>query len=243
VASIIIIGDEILSGRTADTNSHFLCKRLHELGIRVSRITTIPDKIQTIVETTRSYARRADYVLITGGIGPTPDDLTRQAIALAFNRQLVRHPEAERIVRDAYREKINHYRLEMTRLPKGAKLIKNPRLAVPGFIVENVFVFPGVPQLMREMFEQIAPQLREGRFYELKIATDLAESEFSEILHTLKPKPGVSVGSYPTLHEGGNWSVELVISGTDEAGVAETAGALETELRNLERSLLSNEFN
>lgn len=235
-ASILIVGNEILAGRTTDTNSHWLCERLFALGISVGRIVTVPDEIEAIVQTVRDLSERTDYVIVTGGIGPTPDDVTRQAVALAFSRPLTTNPEAESIMRNTYRERINPFRLEMARLPEGSELIRNPSFAAPGFHIENVFVFPGVPQLMQEMFEQIVPRLETSAFYKREIAANLPESEFTQILYSTPIPPNVSVGSYPTMHEDGRWTVSLVVTGSDETAVQELAETLEAGLRELERS-------
>jgi len=235
-ASIIIVGDEILCGRTADTNSHWIAKRLYEQGIYVRYIVTIPDVEEEIAHTVRDFSREHDYVVVTGGIGPTPDDVTRQAVAVAFDRQLIINPEAERIIRNRYKENVNPYRLAMARLPEGSELIQNRSFAAPGFRLENVFVFPGVPQLMQQMFDQILPSLETGQFFERKIPAHLPESEFSHILYSLPNLPDVSVGSYPTMHDDGKWTVAVVVSGSRGDIVDEVARQVETQLRELERS-------
>nr|HDM59896.1 competence/damage-inducible protein A [Bacillota bacterium] len=140
-ASIIIIGNEILCGRTADTNSHWIARRLYRMGICVKSIVTIPDVEEEIVRTVQAFAPTHDYVFVAGGIGPTPDDVTRQAIATAFARKLVLHPGAELAIRKRCEGAINEYKLEMARLPEGSQLIPNITLAAPGFRLGNVFVF------------------------------------------------------------------------------------------------------
>ena len=240
-ASIIVIGNEILCGRTPDTNSHWIAKKLYELGICVRCIATIPDVVEKIVQTVRDFSREYDYVIVTGGIGPTPDDVTRQAVAEAFNRRLDTNPEAERIIREHYGENMNPYRLEMARLPEGSELIRNVSFAAPGFRIENVFVFPGVPQLMQEMFDQILPSLETAEVFERRIPAYLPESEFSQILYSLPSLPEVSVGSYPTMHDDGTWSVTIIVSGHIRDAVDQVAGLLESQLRELERSKGINE--
>ena len=240
-ASIIVVGNEILCGRTLDTNSHWIAKKLYELGICVRRIVTIPDVEEKITQTVRDSSREHDYVIVTGGIGPTPDDVTRQAAAAAFNRGLATNPEAERIIRERYKENMNPYRLAMARLPEGSELIRNRSFAAPGFRIENVFVFPGVPQLMQEMFDQILPSLETTEFFERRIPAHLPESEFSQILYSLPNRPDVSIGSYPTMHDDGRWTVAIVVSGSSRDAVDEVAGQLEIQLRELERSKGINE--
>ncbi len=233
-ASIIIVGNEILCGRTLDTNSHWIAKKLYELGIRVGCIATIADVEEKIAQTVRDLSREHDYVIVTGGIGPTPDDVTRQAVATAFNRGLATNPEAERIIRERYRENMNPYRLAMARLPEGSELIRNRSFAAPGFRIENVFVFPGVPQLMQEMFDEILPSLETTEFFEREIPAYLPESEFSQVLYSLPKRPDVSIGSYPKMHDDGRWTVTIVVSGSSRDAVDEVAGLLESRLGQLE---------
>jgi len=235
-ASILIVGNEILCGRTLDTNSHWLCSRLYGLGIRVRRKMTVADDVREIVEAVKLLRNGVDYVIVAGGIGPTPDDVTREAIARALGKRLVAHPEAERIIREHYRDRINAYRLQMARLPEGARLIRNPRFAAPGFWLENVFVFPGVPQLLREMFDSIIGHLQTARFYEQSFTTHLAESEFSSILYSEAAGPGVSIGSYPRMDDSGGWTVTIVVSGTDEGLVQRVASKLRERVSELERA-------
>ena len=240
-ASIVIIGNEILCGRTLDTNSHWISKRLHGLGVCVRRIATVPDEEDKIAQTVRDFSQEYDYVIVTGGIGPTPDDVTRQAVASAFDRELTTNPEAERTIRERYGEKVNSYRLEMARLPKGSELLRNRSFAAPGFKIENVFVFPGVPQLMQEMFNQIIPCLETAEFFERKIPAHLPESEFAQVLYSAPAHPDVSIGSYPTMREDGSWTVTIVVWGYGRDAVDQVAGRLESQLRELERSKGINE--
>ena len=235
-ASIIIIGNEILCGRTADTNSHWIARRLYRMGICVKSIVTIPDVEEEIVRTVQAFAPMHDYVFVAGGIGPTPDDVTRQAIATAFARKLVLHPGAELAIRKRCEGAINEYKLEMARLPEGSQLIPNITLAAPGFRLGNVFVFPGVPQLVREMFEQIVPLLDKCEVYERQIPVELPESEFSHILYSLADRSDVSIGSYPTLHDDGRWTVRIIVSGFDSDAVEEVARQIEAQLGELRRS-------
>ncbi|MBN1591613.1 MAG: competence/damage-inducible protein A [Candidatus Coatesbacteria bacterium] len=242
-AGIVIIGNEILCGRTRDTNSHWLSNRLHDLGIQVRCIITIPDEEDQIIRTVREFSNQHDYVLVTGGIGPTPDDVTRQAVAMAFDTELATDPDAERVMRERYRDRINSYRLEMARIPRGSTLIRNKSFAAPGFQIKNVYVFPGVPQLLAEMFDQIIPSLETGEFFERRIPAHIPESEFAQILFSTPQPLGISIGSYPTMHEDGSWTVAIIVSGNDALAVDETAGGIEHQLRELERSKGIDESN
>ena len=158
-AVICVIGDEILSGRTRDSNSHYLARRLAEIGVEVERIVVLPDRRDCIVDFLREWAERCDYLFTSGGIGPTHDDITREMVAEATGRRLVMHGEAEGILRDHYGSEMTEARLSMALLPEGAELIYNPITAAPGCIVENIFVLPGIPEILEVMFESIVDRL------------------------------------------------------------------------------------
>ncbi len=153
-ACAIIIGDEVLSGRTQDANLSYLGRRCDELGIRLKEARVISDDEATIVETVNHYRACFDYVFTTGGIGPTHDDITSASVALAFGKKIVRHPEAVAVMDKYYdRGQLTEARLKMADVPEDAFLIDNPVSAAPGFQMENVFVLPGVPVIMQAMFE------------------------------------------------------------------------------------------
>ena len=235
-AVLCIIGNEVLSGRTRDANGHFLAARLGALGIAVRRICVIPDEMDEIVSFVREWSPRCDYLFTTGGIGPTHDDITREAIARATARELVMHPEAERIVRAYYGDNLNDVRLEMARLPEGADLILNPRTGVPGCVVGNVFVLPGIPSLIEEMFESVVPLLEAAPVFRDEIATLLYEGEYAHWLAALDDAhPEAAIGSYPILDDPACRTVITVSSRHVEAGralldeIRERVGAMERE--------------
>ena len=154
-AGILIIGDEILSGRTKDTNSNWLAKELNLLGIRLEEITVIPDNKSRIIDLVKSFSKKFTYVFTCGGIGPTHDDITTESIAEALNLKLEKNKEAMKVLQIHYKNsniEFNEARQKMAIIPIGAKLIDNPVSAAPGFIVENIYVFAGVPQIMHSMF-------------------------------------------------------------------------------------------
>src|SRR5215469_7342720 len=152
-ACVLIIGNEILSGRTQDANLAFLAQGLNECGIRLREARVVPDEHDVIVSAVNEVRRQYDYVFTTGGIGPTHDDITAQCVADAFGVPLVLHPEAVRILTDHYPPGgLNEARLRMAHVPEGASLLQNPISRAPGFRVENVFILPGVPQIMQAIF-------------------------------------------------------------------------------------------
>jgi len=197
-----IIGNEILAGHTRDANIHFLTARLTAIGVRVLRIEILPDEIPVIVEFLRAWSPRCDYIFTSGGIGPTHDDVTREAVAQAAGRPLVHHPDAENALRGFYGADINAARLSMARVPEGADLVRNPVSAAPGFIVENIYVLPGIPVILQEMFESVAPQLRGVSLRIVEIPTSAEEGHFADWLADLDGEyPDVEIGSYPRLRD------------------------------------------
>ncbi len=199
-AALVIIGNEILSGRTVDANLPYLARELNALGIPLLEARVVPDIEERIVEAVNACRVRYTYLFTTGGIGPTHDDITAASIARAFGRRLVRHPEAERRLRAYYPpEKINEARLKMAEMPEGAELIDNPISTAPGFRVENVFVLAGIPRVMRAMFEGIRHQLQGGPPILSRTLTLLAaEGDVALLLAEIQEAfPSVEIGSYP----------------------------------------------
>ncbi len=200
-AVIVCVGDELLSGDVADLNSTWLAGRLTELGTSVKRIEVIPDDAEEIAATVKSL--RADKVLITGGLGPTHDDVTRQAIAMAFGRRLIRSEEAVRVVEAAAARRHATPRpgsYAMAEIPEGAAVIPNPEGAAPGFIIDGrVYVFPGVPVEMKAMFELVKDDFRGRKLLVDWLVTTRPESDIVPALNeAVRLFPDVSFGSYPS---------------------------------------------
>ena len=224
--AVLVIGDEILCGRTADANLSYLARRLDELGIALREARFIPDSAPMIAATVNDCRAHFDYVLTTGGIGPTHDDVTAQAVAMAFGVPVERHPEAERRLVSYYSgrgQEANAGRLRMADMPRGASLIDNPVSHAPGFLIENVFVLAGVPEIARAMFEALAPRLRRGPpLVTRTIVAWAPESAFANGLAKLQDRHElVSIGSYPFSHRG-RYGARLVLraSGTDRLAAA-----------------------
>ena len=162
-ACILIIGNEILSGRVQDANVAFLAKELNEVGVRLKEVRVIPDDSDTIVATVNEVRRAFDYVFTTGGIGPTHDDITAQCIAEAFSVKLILHPEAKRLLEGHYPPgAVNEARMRMAYVPDGAVLLPNPISRAPGFLMGNVYVLAGVPQIMQATFNELRHRLKGG---------------------------------------------------------------------------------
>ncbi len=229
-AAIVIVGNEILSGRTRDKNAWWLACELKKLGVVLRRIVVIPDVIEEIVREVNAVRAQVDYVMVCGGIGPTPDDVTRQAISVAVGLPCVRHAEAAAILVDRYKERLTERSLVMADLPEGAALIYNPQSGAPGCHVENIFVLPGVPELLEQMFPQIASMMRHGTLVEREMAAGLGESLFADLMEDAIARfPETDIGSYPSLVEG-KWHCSLVVKGSEQAKVDEAYQWLQENL-------------
>ena len=236
--AIIIIGDEILSGRTTDANLPYFARRLDELGVSIEEARFIPDSVAVIARIVNDCRARLDYVLTTGGIGPTHDDVTARAVAEAFGLPVERHPEAARRLETYYSRrgmKPNAARMRMADMPHGATLIDNSISHAPGFQVENVLVLAGVPEIARAMFEEIVPRLRPGDpLVTRTIVTSLPEGAFASDLAERR-HDRVRIGSYP-IYERNRHSVHLVLRGDNSDVLSAAAEDLERLLARLSRA-------
>jgi molybdenum cofactor synthesis domain-containing protein len=204
-AALIIIGNEILSGRTKDKNLAYLAEWLNEIGIQLYEVRVIRDDEKEIIDCVNLLRKKYDYVFTTGGIGPTHDDITTESIAKAFNVELETNPEALKILQSYYKEgELNEARLKMTLLPKGAELVENPVTKAPGFKMENVFVMAGIPSIMQGMLEGAKAFLKIGNKMTSKsIDVFMPESYVAEELSKMQDNyPEVEIGSYPFNKEG-----------------------------------------
>lgn len=245
-AAVLIIGDEILSGRTRDTNLNTIARFLAALGIDLMEARTVGDRQAQIVEAVNRLRADYDYVFTTGGIGPTHDDITADAIGAAFGVEVKAHPDALAILDRRYgREKFNAARRRMARIPEGGVLIANPVTDAPGFQVGNVFVMAGVPKIMEAMLQDVAPRLRSGAVIHSRTIRiqGRGEGAIAEVLRqAAEAHPELSYGSYPfgltgaqSLHE--DIGTELVIRGRNEALVDVGEHELIAELRSIGISL------
>ncbi|HVC63589.1 MAG TPA: molybdopterin-binding protein [Acetobacteraceae bacterium] len=232
-ACLLVIGNEVLSGRTQDANIRFLAVGLGELGIPLREVRVIPDVPRTIIDTVNEARAKFDYVFTTGGIGPTHDDITSECVAAAFGVPWEPHPVAWARMDRSYRQgDFNAARQRMATMPRGATLIDNALSVAPGFQIGNVYVMAGVPRVMQSMFEWLAPTLRGGPKIESRAvhAIALPEGVIAEGLGAIQARyPQIDLGSYPFYRPGGN-GVALVAKGTDvaaaEAAIAEVTALI-----------------
>jgi molybdenum cofactor synthesis domain-containing protein len=232
-ARILVIGNEVLSGRTRDANVQFLARRLNELGIRLVEARIVRDEEAAIVAAINEGRARADYLFTTGGIGPTHDDITAASVAKAFGRPLVRDPRAEALLRQHYRpEDLNPARLRMADVPEGSVLIDNAVSRAPGFQVENVFVMAGVPMIVEAMFESLKDRLAGGTPLKARTISGFTpEGGLADDLTALQGRHGsVEIGSYPFIRQG-RLGVSLVVRGTDDDAMASAVADIEELIR------------
>lgn len=205
-AALVIIGDEILSGRTQDRNIAQIATWLNVQGIRLSEVRVVPDVEERIVEAVNALRARNDYLFTTGGIGPTHDDITVDAVAKALGREVMIHPDARAILERYYETRggLNEGRLRMARVPDGAELIVNRVSGAPGIKVENLFLLAGVPHITAGMLDGLTGHLEGGRpLVSVTIGGMVPESEVAELLReTERMNEGVAIGSYPFFREG-----------------------------------------
>ena len=232
-AAVLVIGDEILSGRTQDTNLVYLAKFLAAIGIDLREARVIPDVEAEIVEAVNVLRARYSYVFTTGGIGPTHDDITADSIAKAFGVGIDYHPEALAMLGARYKPgEFNEMRKRMARIPDGASLIRNSVSTAPGFRIGNVFVMAGVPMIMRAMMEDVAPGLRRGTVVTtVTVSARIAEGRLAAPLARIQEgHKMVAIGSYPFYAEDG-FGVQLVVRGRNPEDVEAAAQEIEAAIR------------
>jgi molybdenum cofactor synthesis domain-containing protein len=229
-AAILTIGNEIVSGDVANTNATWLAKRLEQLGVRVRSIAALPDEIDEVARFVREQAPAFDFLLVTGGLGGTPDDLTREALAAAFGVQQREVPEVAADLRARFTLD-PEYAARWALLPEGSRPLANPHGGAPGFAIENVYVLPGLPSEMEAMFDDLADELRRGepigswrRTYRTR------ESEIAGLLAEATERwPDVLVGSYPRFDPSGP-EVDVVLKSSDERALGDAAAFVEQRL-------------
>jgi molybdenum cofactor synthesis domain-containing protein len=229
-AAILTIGNELVSGDVPNTNASWLARRLAPLGVEVRLTAAVPDEIDAIGAFVRAEAAHVDFVLVTGGLGGTPDDLTREAIAAAFGVPQEEMPEIAADLRSRF-ARDPEYAARWANLPQGSRPLANPLGGAPGFVIENVYVLPGLPSEMEAMFSSIEEEFRRGspieswrrvyRTYESVIASTLTA--------TVERWPSVLVGSYPSFGSGG-FTVEVVLKSRDVAALAEASAWVESAI-------------
>ena len=234
-AAVIVIGNEILSGRTKDLNLGYIATGLTGIGIRLTEGRFIPDVEATIVATVNELRARHDYVFTTGGIGPTHDDITAAAVAKAFGVKLILHPTAARLLTDHYGpENITEARMRMAHTPEGATLVDNPVSIAPGFRIGNVFVLAGVPRICQAMFDGLKGSLQGGDpVLSRTVSGYIGEGVIAKDLGDLQDRhPALEIGSYPFFRQG-KFGASFVIRGTDKAEIDVAAIELHAIIKKL----------
>ena len=234
-AALAVIGDEILSGRTQDKNVSQLALWLNEQGIRLAEVRIVPDELERIAGTVNELRARHDYLFTTGGIGPTHDDITVDAIAAAFGVGVIVHPEAREILENYYRDRpggLTEARLRMARVPDGAELLLNPTSGAPGVRMDNVYILAGVPHIAASMLDGLTGKLEGGRpVISVIVGARAAESDVADLLReTEAANPGVAIGSYPFFREG-RYGANFVIRSEDGELARRTGDQLADRLR------------
>jgi molybdenum cofactor synthesis domain-containing protein len=222
-AALLVIGDEILSGDVEDQNTPFLTRRLWELGILVAKIVIVGDRREAIVEELRRLAPEQDFVLVTGGMGPTHDDVTRQAVADALGVPLEPHVEARELLSADYGDRLTPSEAAMAELPRGSRVMRGRQQLAFAFRAGNVIVFPGVPVLLQDIFEMAAEELLSAPFYKETLWVRGKEGDFSEPLAEIqRAHPTVGIGSYPVFVDG-RYRCKLVLRSRDSAALERAA--------------------
>jgi molybdenum cofactor synthesis domain-containing protein len=234
-AALVVIGDEILSGRTQDKNVAQVALWLNDHGIRLAEVRVVPDDLERIGEAVNALRAAHDYVFTTGGIGPTHDDITVDAIAAAFGVSVIVHPQARKILEDYYRDRpggLTEPRLRMARVPEGAELIPNPSSGAPGVKMGNVYILAGVPHIAASMLEALTGKLEGGRpVVSVTVGARAAESDVADMLReTEEAHPGVAIGSYPFFRDG-RYGANFVIRSQDGELARRTGDELAQKLR------------
>ena len=228
-AAILVIGDEILSGRTKDKNIGYIAEYLTGLGIDLREVRVVPDVEEEIVGAINALRSRYTYLFTTGGIGPTHDDITADCVAKAFGVPIDVDPRAvEMLLQRIKREDLNEARLRMARIPQGADLVENPISRAPGFKIGYVIVMAGVPAIMQAMLDNVAPGLVKGEpvISETIEAAGLPEGLYAAALGEIAcAYPGLSIGSYPSYSPAG-FTNQIVVRGRDRAALDEAAGKI-----------------
>jgi molybdenum cofactor synthesis domain-containing protein len=241
-AALLVIGDEILSGRTKDRNIGYVAEYLTNVGIDLREVRVVPDVEEEIVAAVNALRARYTYVFTTGGIGPTHDDITADAVAKAFGVPIDVDPRAKAMMLERYRpEDLNEARLRMARIPAGADLVDNPISRAPGFKLGNVIVMAGVPSIMQAMLDGVAPTLQAGARMQVETvdAGGVPEGIYAEGLGAIaKAHDGVSIGSYPSFSAAG-FKNQIVVRGKDSSAVAGAVRAVEDLLARLRAEAVS----
>lgn len=216
-AGIIVIGNEILSGKVTDENSPFMARGLRAVGVELRRIVTIPDEVDLIAAAVENFREAYDLVFTSGGVGPTHDDVTIEGIAAGLGREVVRHPDLEAGIRSFIKGEVNEAQLKMAEVPEGATLLHDQKMGFPTVCVENIYILPGIPEILRKKFDALRDSFQVAPYHLKVIYTSSSESDIADSLNqTMSEFPELLLGSYPKI---GNpeYRVKLTIESKDES--------------------------
>ena len=216
-AGMVVIGNEVLSGKVKESNATYLSVELRRLGVDLRWIAVVPDEVPVIAEAVRTASERFDLVFTTGGVGPTHDDVTLEAIAASAGVPIRRHEEFAAVLRKGYGDRINDLLLRMADLPEGATLLWEDDIPVPVISLNNIYIFPGEPGLLRRKFEAVKERFRSAPYHLKRIYTLSDEGEIAELLADVDEKyPDVMIGSYPVYAKTSEYRTQVTVESRDE---------------------------
>ena len=229
-AGIILIGNEILSGKVVDANASYLCRELRALGVEVRKISVIPDEVALIADEVGQFAADYDVVFTSGGVGPTHDDVTIEGVARALGVPVVREPRLVKLLEGFYKGHLNNARLKMAEVPDGAELMADGELVFPAVVVRNIYILPGVPEIFRQKFEALRERFREAPFFLCSVFVSMGEGTLADHLNELlREHPQLLLGSYPEFSNP-EYKVKVTLESKDrdylETAVAALLGRL-----------------
>jgi molybdenum cofactor synthesis domain-containing protein len=227
-AGIVLIGNEILSGKIADANAAYLCRELRALGVDVRRISVIPDEVDGIAAEVGGFSRRYDVVFTSGGVGPTHDDVTIEGVARGLGVPVVRHPTLVALLDGYYKGQLTQARLKMAEVPEGAELVAGDRLIFPAVVAKNVYILPGVPEIFRQKFDALRERFRDSPYLLCNVFVSIGEGTLADHLNTLlREYPDLLLGSYPKLNDP-EYRVRITLESKDLQYVERALAALLT---------------
>jgi molybdenum cofactor synthesis domain-containing protein len=230
VAGIILIGNEILSGKIADANAAYLCRELRGLGVEVRRISVIPDEVALIASEVAAYSREFDVVFTSGGVGPTHDDVTIEGVARAMGVAVVRQPALVAMLERYYPQGLTEAHLKMAEVPEGAELVSGESVRFPTILMRNVYVLPGVPEIFRQKFEALRERFRDQPFHLHNVFVAIGEGSLAEHLNgLLREYPSLMLGSYPEFSNP-EYRVKVTLESRDREYLDQALAALLTRL-------------
>jgi len=229
-AGIILVGNEILSGKVEDANAVYLCRELRALGVDVRRITVIPDEVQLIADEVATFSRDYDVVFTSGGVGPTHDDVTIEGVARAMMVSVVRHPVLVKLLERYYRGKVTEAALRMAEIPQGAELVGGETVRFPTVLMRNVYVLPGVPEIFRAKFEALRERFRDAPIHLKNVFVGIGEGTLADYLNRLLVDfPLLQLGSYPEFSNP-EYKVKVTLESRDRGYLEQALTELLTRL-------------